>query len=58
VKGCHTWFVHGCMYVICVRFSPVGYISIRITRTILDMSGDLFDVPSHSIYFCSSKSCN
>jgi hypothetical protein len=41
MKGFHTWPVHGRTYVMCVKFSPVGYTSIQITGILVDMSGCL-----------------
>jgi hypothetical protein len=47
VKGCHTWHIRGCVYVMLVRFIPPhGCLLIRISVTLSDiMSDNLFTVP-------------
>jgi hypothetical protein len=38
VKGCHTWPVHGHVYVVLVRFIPLqGWLLIQISATLSDM---------------------
>jgi hypothetical protein len=46
MKGCHTWPVRGCAYVMLVKFIPLqGWLLIQISTTLLDMSDSLFTVP-------------
>jgi hypothetical protein len=47
-KGCHTWPVCACAYVVLVRFIPLqGWLLIWISTTLLDMSDSLFTAPTH-----------
>jgi hypothetical protein len=47
-KGCHTWPVRGHVDVVLVRFiSLQGWLLIRISATLLDMSDSLFTSPTH-----------
>jgi hypothetical protein len=45
VKGCHMWPISGRAYIVLVRFIPLqGWLLIRISTTLWDMSGSLFTV--------------
>jgi hypothetical protein len=47
-KGCHTWPVRGRTYVVLVKFIPLqGWLLIRISMTLSDMSDSLFTVATH-----------
>jgi hypothetical protein len=48
VKSCHTWPIHRRAYVVLVRFIPLqGWLLIRISVTLPDMSDSLFIAPTH-----------
>jgi hypothetical protein len=46
-KGCHTWTVRGCTYVVLVRLIPLqGWLLIQISMTLSNMSDSLFTAPT------------
>jgi hypothetical protein len=48
VKGCHTWPVYKCTYVMLVMFIPLqGLLLIWISAILSDMSDSLFTAPTH-----------
>jgi hypothetical protein len=41
VKGYHTWPIHKCVYIMCLRLSRAGCTTIQITKILSDMSDRL-----------------